>query len=394
MTDLNQLLTEAFDRRAAAAPDSLSTDAVRRAIRRSRHRAVRLTAALTLATIATGAGAIGLTVSMHHRSSDIGGDQGWNDAVGSFTPVVQLPPVGQPLVSVVRIVAKKPPSTYYELCSGHECDAGVDLAGKAVTEQGKGGSVFGLAPSGTAKVLVSIAGAAYREAALAVIPSPGRPMLYAVPGASLNVGPSAAVTRTVRTLAIDASGKVMSAVEVLGSQELAQRHPVSGPTVPLPAGAADDIGVLAWMSADGWSCEGNRVVVDGHLVFGASECQRPRTATEMTLVATGQSLGPGGAGTILSWQVFRAPSTVRKLVWQLPAGLAVPATVRATTHGVLAVLVVKGKDVSSLRATLTGTDATGAVVVTAKEAQLLNSPARPIPAQVSGQQAPIQVSAP
>jgi hypothetical protein len=364
MTDLNQRLVETFERRAALAPAVVSPEAVRQAARRQRVRTAKLSAAGLAAWVVL---ATGLVATLQHT--------------GRSTAPAVTPPSWQPGIVVASIpwtggytlsirYGEGVGSAELEFCiananPSYSCTGPVQLSGDTIDNLSAQGEVYGTAPTGTSKVLVTVDGQKPAAALLAKFNLDQRglpaadgadPVLFGVPGLSSSVGLSGLISRTVHVEALDAAGAVIATRTALGSWDLAQAHPPAGAVGQLP-GPKPSTGLpqkLLWISADGWSCTGEAATVDDRQQYGADSCTQPFAVGSVGLLNSTSS-------DKLRTYILRMPASVATAVLVTHNGRQSVATITRGPYGNLAV-VTEDNTVPNDPATLTARDSNDQVV--------------------------------
>jgi hypothetical protein len=280
MSDLDQLLTETFERRAArAATTTISPEVVRYAIRR-RARTATMSALGVAATDAALATAGAIAVHGSTVRSDVGTVA--KDAEGG-TIIASVPWTAGTRLTV-RTGTGSSTGGGAEFCLPGRCLGPANLTGGL--SFGLGADLVGMAPAGTAKVRVSVGDAPPVSAPLSTVhgQTSGSPVLFGVPGVIPPLDSNGMFSQTLRVTALNGQGKAVAEHTWLGSLALAAAHPPSGAELTLPKGGA--VAQVVWASRDGWTCIGERPG-PGHPAYEAQSCAPRYTGSELAQLADG-----------------------------------------------------------------------------------------------------------
>jgi hypothetical protein len=379
MTDLDQLLADALERRAAVAGPAVTPASVHRAIHRKRLLTAKVLAAAVAACTAVSGAAV-LAGARHDRRPATSGPivpvpTAATNTAEDGTIVEELPWAGTTALTLRRggtAVGTAGTPTGYAFCFAASCvGTAVPAPADAFAIGLDKGSIYGLAPHGTRKVLVivgaqtpvSIPVSATDEASL-----PG--VMYGVSSISPVAPGVGAFTLTYRLVAYDAGGQQLASELVVGSYDLAVEHAPDGPVAAVPGHEGTSLPQLAWTDKSGWACAGQRSGSGATATYGANVCVPPRNPGHVALVAD---------DTSNQYVVLRVPASVTSAELRGQTGRIVKATFTDTGHGRLAAFDLS-VGVPSDNSTITCWNAKGAVVLTAPM-KALTAPAGTVVAQ-------------
>jgi hypothetical protein len=365
MTDLDQLLAETFDRRAAVAGPAVAPAAVHRAIARHRLRTAKVVAAAAAGCAAVTGVAV-LAVSQHDRRPAVSPPVGpavpttatASASAQDGTVVEELPWAGTTALTLRRggtAVGTAQTPDGYAFCFGASCTGKTLPAAPHAFAIGLDrGSIYGLAPHGTRKVLVIVGVQAPVSIPVSATDEPNLPgVMYGVSSISPVAPGLGAFSLSYRLVAYDGAGRQLAAQLVVGSYDLALAHPPVGSVMALPTPEGAALQQLAWTDKSGWACAGESSGSGAAASFGANVCAPPADPGRVALVAGDSSN---------DYVVLRVPATVSRAELRGQHGKVVRATFTDTGHGRLAAFDLS-VGVPSDNSTITCWSAKGSVVL-------------------------------
>lgn len=378
MSDLDQLLGEALERRAAVARPGMTPAVVHHAIRRQRLRTARVSAVAAVACAAVTGVTVLAGVGHHATRPAVTRPPAPSvpapDSVLDGTIVEELPWAGTTSLTLNRGgtadgTAGTPDG--YAFCFAVSCTGTVTAAPHGFTVGSDSGSIYGLAPHGTRKVEVTLGTQPAVSIPVSPTDDPTLPgVMYGTSSISAVAPGMGAFSLTYRLVAYDWQGQQLAEETVVGSYDLALIHRPVGPLAGLPGDLGAGPQQVAWTDKAGWACSGERSTTAGTVSFGANVCVPPGDPARVTLVADNPSL---------QQLVLRVPAAVRNAELRGQTGRVVRATFTDTGHGRLAVFDLS-VGVPSANSRITCRDAAGAIVLSAPM-NSLTSPAGTVAAQ-------------
>jgi hypothetical protein len=363
MTDLDELLADAFEHRATVAGPAVTTQAVHLAIRRQNLRTAKATAVAVVACAALTGTAV-LAGARHDRRPVVSGPVRPSVPTPAFpeqdgTIVEELPWAGTIALTLRRggtAVGTAETPDGYAFCFDASCTGRIAAADpQDFTIGANRGSIYGLAPHGTRKVLVTLGEQTPVSIPVSATDDPTLPgVMYGISSISAVQPGLGSFSLTYRLVAYDWQGQQLAATTVVGSYDLALAHPPVGPLAALPARADDGVTPqqVAWADSSGWSCRGERSAAGASVTFGADVCVPPGDPARVSLVADDPSM---------QLAVLRVSATVTRMELRGQNGRVVRASFTDTGHGRLATFDLR-VGVPSANSTITCWDAAGAIV--------------------------------
>jgi hypothetical protein len=356
MTDLDQLLGEALERRASVAGPGVTPAAVHLAVRRHRLRTAKVSAGFAI-TCAAVTGAIVLTAAGNGGSHPAG-----VSPAGPTTPaagqdgtvVAELPWAGTTTLTLRRGATEAPDGVAF--CIAGSCfSMGTPTSRGIILEVTGGGTIAGLAPHGTRRVLLVIGAQTPVSIPVSTTDDSTLPgVLYGVSSISAVAPGAGAFTLTYRLTAYDVDGRQLASRLVVGSADVALAHAPVGRLAALPSYTQNAaLSHVAWTDSSGWACAGERSGSGATASFGADVCVPPHDVAHVALVNDDSSN---------QYVVLRVPTSVTDAELRGQSGRVVRATITDTGHGRLAAFDLS-VGVPSANSTITCRDAAGAVVL-------------------------------
>ncbi len=338
MNDLDQLITDVFERRAATAPVSLSPEVVRHAIRRARIRTAKLSVASLTVVVGLVAGAMA-TGGGHPRGA----------VAPAATPTAspqhpQVDPSARVLASLpwsgverLQLRGSDLPDDQPALCVGTTCGPPADLSGTLAAEPLLDG-LAGTAPAATVRVRVRVGTSAAITVPVtaAAAGTFGPAVLFGAPNAKVQLEPTGFLTHAVHIDALDAQGGVIASIDRPGSDELARAHPPVTAVVGLPETQPQP--EVTWISSGGWTCIGYRVPVRGTPELGAENCQHAANPSTIAWLTPG--------AWPLRYLLLQVPTSTTSVVLTSNHGVEHRATFLSTRLAELAIVRTGGPDVN------------------------------------------------
>jgi hypothetical protein len=356
MTDLDQRLAAAFEQRASTVTGGVSPATVQRAVRRRRRRATTgVLAALTVAAV----GVVAAAPWHHTASGGLGGTDPSTAPPGpSMTVLASLPVTQKNLVTFVSFDSK--PRVTYEICESNSC-IGVNLPTTKVepvvaSANSTSDAVYGLAPAGTASLMVAVGTGPFALARLVTLPVPGSPRFFAMQDETVQIDQGSVPHQDEKFKALAADGHVLSAIDVLGSVSLALRHPVDSAVVTLP-GVGGAAGQYVWGSNPNWVCTGTRQTVQEATTYRAASCSRVVSPDQAMTMGGAADLGANSV-TRSSWILMWVPADVTSVTSHDPGGQVTTASLTPAAGGKIALLSAENVDVMD-QGVVTGLGASG-----------------------------------